>query len=209
MFDIQNKYTDAIANFTFVEWKEDLELTISSDDLNEVVKEVAEKIITASQLRSLFSSMANRELSLRDTCYLVVQDTDKKTGQDTPAKIANTTEKAKGILSHVVKKLSIDFVNLTTTDLNVLALLFGIHRISDLAKDVLIVMPVLSEIEQMEAALNQLIELRSKYPKVLSDDMAEESQLFLAQVDAKIKKQTELLEALRKSSQTVGEKKAL
>jgi hypothetical protein len=202
MFNIQDKYTNAVANFPFVEWKEDLELTIHSDDLNGVVKEVAEKIIAASQMRPMFSMMAQREFSLRDTCYLVVQDTDRRDALDTPDRIANAPEKAKAIVSHVAKKLSADFVQVNADDLKVLSLLFGVHRICDLAKEVIIFLPELSKLEQMEADLNKLIALRSQYPAVPSETMSEMERNFLAQVDAKIVEQTELLNAFRLSLAT-------
>lgn len=192
MFTIQEKYSNAVANFAFVDWKEDLELTIPASDLDAVVKEVALKIITASQLRE----MGNKQgltLSLRDATYISVQALDQKHNQDTPAKIAAATDKAKTILSHVVKKLSADFEQLTTADLNVLALLFGIQRISTLAAD-RIVAPAAekSKAEQMKEALAKLMALRSKYPPI-SDDMEATTKAFLLDVNAKINEYSELL----------------
>lgn len=199
MFNIQSRYVDAIAGFNFVEWKEDLALSISQNDLDRVVSNVAEKIIAASQLKPLFSSMAERELSLRDACYLCAQDTDRKDNQDTPAKIVNAPEEAKEIISYAAEKLSKDFVNVNSDDLNVLTLLFGIHRITELAQGVIIT-PPLSKLEQAEKDLNRLKVLKEEAFTPLNQ-VAPESQIILDQVNQKITEATELLSTLQINTQ--------
>src|SRR5436190_23790043 len=101
--NIQDRYKNIVEEFTFVEFEENTTTYLALDDLDKVVKEIAEKIIAASDLRPMLSGVVGRPLSLRDTCYLVVQSSDEQSRQDTPARIKDVTEQAKGIVIHIAK----------------------------------------------------------------------------------------------------------
>ena len=183
MFIIDERYTTSIQNFKFIEDSKNTTLPISHEDLDVVVQKVAEKIITTSQLRPIWIEMAQRELSLQEACCLIAQNTDKKYSLNTPIKIDNASEKATFIVTHVVRKLAADFTQLTTADLKVATLLFGIERISDLAANRTI-FP--SKIESKKEILEKLIAIRQQYPSTPSENMSPTAKAFLDQVDAKI-----------------------
>jgi hypothetical protein len=196
-FNVDPNYLNSVQTFVFADYNAAAPLSISSTDLTAVVKEVSLAIITASQLKPLFSQMASKELSLRDVCFIVAQESDKKEKKNTVANIENASQGEKVILSHTIHKLSQDFTQVTKDDLNVVTLLFGIQRIHQFASAKIIDIEMKeTEIRQMEEALAQLIAVRSQYSTANAN---ETTQAFLAKVDAKIKEQSDLLATLKAS----------
>lgn len=189
-YDVNERYVHAVDAYVFAALEEGTPSSLLDRDLNLLTEEIARKIIAASDVRPNFEALSGKTLSLRDTVYVCVQERDVKLGQDTPEMIEGegADERSKEVLGHVFKKLSVDFVQVKPDDLKAVALLFGIHRICDLAMGRITQMPEpQSIILQKETALNQLVNMRNQY-SMLAVNSA--TGAFLAQVDAQIAKTT-------------------
>jgi hypothetical protein len=198
-FNIDPKYSTAVQNFNFVNYEANAQLSISASDLNEVINEVYDKIITASQMKPMFSQSAGRELSLREVCFITAQEFDKEEKTNTVARIEAASPEEKVVLSHAVNNLAQKFAQVTDADLKAAALLFGIHRIHQfVAGKIVAIADHVSKIEQMEMALTQLNSMRSQFAAT-NQIQNESTRAFLAQVDAKIIEQATLLTALKES----------
>lgn len=208
-FAIVERYISVVRDFGMVELAKDAVLSIPEGDLDLLVQEVAQKIIAASQIKPLLSGMAKRELSLRDSFYLIVQDSDRQYSEDTPAQINAASAAEKQITAHVVKALSKDFVAVTKEDLTTAAVLFGIKRIHELATPKIIVVAKgeekkaqevepFSKAAEMERTLAQLVSIRNKYPAELPPETQENVKQFILNVDTQIRNARAFLDAIQK-----------
>lgn len=194
-FNVNFNYKQAVENFS---WDADIApLPIKPDDFTELVKEISKKIISTFQMKPVLEMISSKSLTLVETCYLVVQDQDRDVIDPvTISLIQEASPTEKKLLNHTVKKLSEDFIQVPLDDLKTITLLFGIQRVHDLAKGIIVEIPIGSQIEQLESSLAKLQSLRNKYdPHTLSNVEKE----FLQQVDSEIAEKTELLEALKLS----------
>jgi hypothetical protein len=195
-FTIDTRYQQAVQNFAWPNQEDSAALPIAQMQFNQLVQEVAQKIIAASQIRSKFSLP-----SLSDTFLLVTQDQDKKYGKDTPAKIEQASEKEKTILSHTFQALKKVFEQVTESDLKIAALVFGIYRIHDLATEKIVPLSELhSQIEQMEKSLAELTTMRSRYSEDLIAKAPEQVKQFIANVDRAIAEQSQKLALLKEAA---------
>lgn len=195
-FTVDARYQDVVQNFVWPEQKEDSTLPISSSELDGLVQDVAKQIIGASQIRTQLSLP-----SLSHTILRITQDLDGKYSKDTPAKIEQASEKEKTILSHTFKALTKMFESVTAMDLKVATLVFGIHRVHDLATENIIPLSELSsQIEQMETALAELRTFRSRYSEQLIADAPESIRQIIANVDKNIEEQSQKLALLKETA---------
>lgn len=135
MNKINQYYTNAVDNFNLVIPKENEAtplITPPLHEINDVIQEISNRIIEAADKRDE-ERKERPEFSLKEAAYVLTQDLDLATGEDTVQRITNAPEKAGIILYHVVKKLSSIFFNVQEEDLKAYAILFGIKRISTLA----------------------------------------------------------------------------
>jgi hypothetical protein len=123
---INARYQAAVQHFVWPEQK-GTTIPISNSDLDNLVNEVAQKIIAANQIKSIHPDLVKMKASLSDAFYLIVQDLDKK--GEVVNKIENASEEQKNVLHHTFKKLSDLFPNVNSDDLKAATLLFGIQRI--------------------------------------------------------------------------------
>lgn len=225
-FNVDANLRQAIEQFPWDEQVPNTDLPISVDDANVVVNEVAEKIVAASNIRPTLESMAKKTMSLKEVCYLVVQSQESKLENPVVLnRIQQVTQDEKIILSHVFKELSGAFVQLEANALKAMTLLFGIQRVSEIAArnipDLLQLTPVqelanvsqltisettakntpvpsrqLTQIEELEANLSQLIKLRNKFD---INSVPVEQRGFLDNVDEQIKEKSAFLKALHLS----------
>lgn len=193
---VNERYVNVVDIFVFPTIEEGTPSFLPERDLNLLTQEIARKIIVASDLRPRFDAQSGRKVSLREAVYFCVQDRDIKFNQDTPLAIEGegSHERSKEILGRVVKQLSVDFIQVNPDDLKAVALLFGVHRICDLAMGRITEMPE-PELytESMVKALDRLIEFRNKYPRDLSTVINPVTRDFLDKMDAQIAETTHQL----------------
>lgn len=204
-FNIETNYLTAVQNFNWPNDAAAADLPISLSELDQLVNEVAEKIIAASQLKTTFEALARRSLSLREVCYAYVQDYDKKFVRNTVAKIENASDQEKKIFNHAFKKLSELFVQVESNNLKEISLLFSIHKISELAsKNTIVSHPKtnippqqLDRIAEIEKILAGLIATKNQYSDENLVQAPQEVREFFASVDATIIEKTHFLNTLK------------
>lgn len=183
-FNVDNNYRQAVQNFT---WNENVgENPLQDDDFTDLVNETAKEIIGASKLRPVLQNMSGKELTLLETCYLVVQSKDQRvTNPQTITRIQNPTAVEKTILSYTAKSLSEMFDQVKQADVNGMTLLFSIHRVHDIAAQKIIALPQPeNQIQDLKTKLLELIELRDKYTD--RSLLSIQEKTFLAKVDQAI-----------------------
>lgn len=185
-FNVDASLKQAVEQFSWEEQVENTILPIPVDDANTVANEVTDKIIAASDIRPTMEMMAKKTMSLKEVCYLVVQSQDSKLANPvTLTRIQQVTQDEKTILNHVFKKLSEMFVQVESNDLKAITLLFGIHRISEVAARNIPDLPQLTPDQESQANLTQLIEMRNQYD---FNSVPVAQRDFLVKVDEQIGK---------------------
>ncbi|MFI0434485.1 MAG: hypothetical protein ACH350_02000 [Parachlamydiaceae bacterium] len=185
MNNIKDEYVSAVASFSFLPLEEidSSSLSVDKTQLDQVIQEVAKKIISSSQLRPLISQMVGRDLSLLETTYLIVQHSDETLRLNTLDHIKLAKDKEQRILAHVVTKLSLNFDQLEPGLLNPLVLLLGINEIIKLAAEHIAPPSTMTREEEIEFHLNQLKESREKYNGIPLEQQNPVSREFLQKVD--------------------------
>lgn len=212
-FNIQEIYSSTVDHFEFLPAAAGIENPISADkqeSLDKVIKTISEKILAATQLQPKLSEMTGRSLSLRDVTLFYVQESDKKSGLDTPRKITEASVEDRRILQFAVHRLAESYPALTKDELSVMALSFGINEISALssssvATEVATEMAIAEEssIQKMEEQLNKLVTLRSKYAHTPEEQLQPQMRDFLANVDSMIANTRAQLAALTAAPEQV------
>ena len=135
--EISQSYRAAVEAF---EWPEQLseEKIISESDFTSVISQLSQKIIEVSSYQRLLAPMAESELSLLETCYLLVQSEDVKYDGTADKKIQQATAEEKTVLGQTFDKLHAKFAQVESNELKGAILLYGIHRIHELVKGVIV-----------------------------------------------------------------------
>lgn len=197
-FNVDVNYKLAVDNFS---WDDSAApLAIPLNDFHGLITNISEKIIAASQIRPMLEMVSSKTLSLAESCYLVVQDKDRKVENPTTVSlIQQASREEKTLLKHTVIKLSEDFIQVPPNDLKTITLLFGIQRVHDLAKGIIVDIPESrTPVEKLEADLTKLKEIRNQYDP---SSLSQVEQEFLQKVDDKIEEKTKLLNTLKGSTE--------
>lgn len=204
-FEINPNFQTAIKEFQWANLEPQetpLQTILSEVDLESVTNAIAHHIIGASDLRPKLTPMAGRELSLLEVCTIIAQQQDTRTGISTISTIQDATAEEKIALSQTFSKLSVLFEQVKSDDLKGMTLLFGVHRIHDIAKGKIIqIAPEKSILEEKEDALAKLLELRMKFQNV-----PPEQQAFIGQVDEAISKARREIDALKAEASSESKK---
>ncbi|MBA2367969.1 MAG: hypothetical protein H0V82_02965 [Candidatus Protochlamydia sp.] len=193
-FKIDPNLKQTIDNFAWNQEFEKKPLPIDEKDFEKVIVEISNKILGAANIRPMLEMTAGQQFSLAEVCYLVVQSQEQKLNNPTILKnVEQVTPEARSILKNTFTRLSNDFIQVQSSDLKAITLLFGINRITELAKNSVTFRKELDPIQEMKLALTHLEGIRSKYNM---DNLSEVEREFLLKIDAQIEEKKELLEAL-------------
>jgi len=204
-FEVNNSLRIAVDNFPWVDHTNDHSFSVSETDSAPVIAEIKQNIKAASDIKSVLPS----ELSLIDICNIITQDLDKKYGGPTTLDFIEKAAESiheKNILTHLFKKLSLDDQQ-PQNDLKAMTLLFGVKKISQLAKQKLTPsQPIILDpaslqmlLQRQEMVLKQLIALNSKFAEVDMNQLPEANLLFLQKVDTQIQASQAQITALKLS----------
>lgn len=206
-FTVDKHYKYAVQNFP---WNENVSINpLNPNEFIHLVKEIGEKIIKASESKPLYENLNERDFKLTDICYFIVQFDDRQTGNSqTVVRMQKPSEVEKTILTHTVQAISQTFKimenklfnNIKEKEIKAMTLLFGIHRVYNIAQNIIECPQPADQIQETETALTELTQNRERY--VRSDQLSEQAKdCLLARVDQMIKEQIELLAALKISLQ--------
>ena len=187
-FQVNPGLKAAVEAFVFNEQPVKDELS-TAENVNVVVDQVLKSIKASADIRQNASNSIGRELSLVEVSYLSVQN-----NSSISTTIQNVTEIEKKLLSHSYKMLSDGLKHIEKNDIKQMTLLFGMMKVHEIASGV--IKPVSPQIAEMEATLNNLKAMRSRFPVDISG-FDEASQAMLTNVDAKIQEMTDKIEELR------------
>lgn len=217
IFNIDNRYQTAVQGFNW-EAEELLEDFKPSDsDIDGLVNEVSTKIITAYQIRSNFTSMAGRDLSLLEMCYISTQENDKKWGLSSAACIEGASLQERKILHLTVNQLSKGFTlenikaafsainaddlykGIDAQFLKTATLLFAIKQVHDLAAPKIEELPAQpqSVLQQLEEGLAKMISFKNQFDGQNLEELPQAHREFLGKLDVSIAETKTKIENIR------------